>query len=74
MMLGVAEVARDATGHQAVPWLQPFASRPRCRRRLKLEEAYEEKLAEGRALPTEQAIEIILDRHSSPQTAASAIG
>lgn len=72
VMLGVAEMAREASGHQVVPWLQPLLEQAQMSAQLNLEGSYEAKLAEGRALPTEQAIDTILQRFRSPETAVAA--
>jgi non-specific serine/threonine protein kinase len=66
LMLGAAEMAREASGHQVVPWLQPLLEQAQMSAQLALEGAYESKLSEGRALTTRVAIEMILEGfHSS---------
>jgi predicted ATPase/class 3 adenylate cyclase len=62
LMLGAAEMAREASGHQVVPWLQPMLEQAQMSVQLALEEDYESRLSEGRALTTGVAIEMILER------------
>ena len=63
----LAEMAREASGHQVVPWLQPLLEQAQMSAQLALEEAYESKLSEGRALTTASAIEMILERFHTPE-------
>lgn len=74
LMLGVAEMAREASGHKVVPWLQPLLEQAQMMVQQGLREEYEEKLAEGRSLPTDEAIGMILDRFqtSEPTVAVGA--
>jgi predicted ATPase/class 3 adenylate cyclase len=67
-MLGAAEIAREASGHQVVPWLRPLLEQAQMSVQLALEEDYEPRLAEGRALATDKAIEMILERFQTPQS------
>ncbi len=71
LMLGVAEMAREASGHRVVPWLQPLMEEAQMIVQQALEDAYEVKLAEGRALPTDRAIQMILDRFPSSERAVA---
>jgi hypothetical protein len=65
-MLGAAEMAREASGHQVVPWLQPLLEQGQMMVQQALKEDYEEQLEVGRRLTTNGAIEKILSR--SPQS------
>ena len=67
-MLGAAEIAREASGHQVVPWLRPLLEQAQMSVQLALEEDYEPRLAEGRALTTDKAIEMILERFQEPES------
>lgn len=61
-MLGAAEMARERSGHEVVPWLRPLLEQAQMAVQLALEDAYEVKLAEGRDLSSDTAIEMILER------------
>jgi predicted ATPase/class 3 adenylate cyclase len=67
LMLGAAEMAREASGHQVVPWLQPLLEQAQMSAQLALEEEYESRLSEGRGLTTASAIEMILERYRAPE-------
>ncbi len=67
-MLGAAEMAREASGHQVVPWLRPLLEQAQMSVQQALEDDYEMRLAEGRSLSTDRAIEMILDRFYSPES------
>jgi tetratricopeptide (TPR) repeat protein len=69
MMLGVAEMAREASGHSVVPWLRPLLEQAQMMAQQALGDSYEERLALGRALPREEAIEMILERFHTPEDA-----
>lgn len=66
-MLGAAEMAREASGHQVVPWLRPLLEQAQMSVQQALEDDYETRLAEGRSLSTDRAIEMILERFYSPE-------
>ena len=74
LMLGAAEMAREASGHQVVPWLQPLLEQGQMMVQQALEEDFEVKLEEGRRLNTSGAIDMILDRAgaSEEKTAVTA--
>lgn len=71
VMLGAAEIAREASGHHAVPWLQPMLEQAQMSAQLALEDAYEEKLAEGRDLSTDEAVVLIRERFRPAEASAS---
>ncbi|HET8740594.1 MAG TPA: DUF4062 domain-containing protein [Acidimicrobiia bacterium] len=73
-MLGAAEMAREASGHQVVPWLQPLLEQGQMMVQQALKEDYEEQLEVGRRLTTNGAIEKVLSRtpQSEQQVAVSA--
>jgi predicted ATPase/class 3 adenylate cyclase len=73
LMLGVAEMAREASGHQVVPWLQPLMEEAQMIVQQALKDLYEAKLEEGRTLPTDEAIQMILDRFQTPEAAVPVI-
>jgi hypothetical protein len=73
LMLGVAEMAREASGHQVVPWLQPLMEEAQMIVQQALKDSYEAKLEEGRTLPTDDAIQMILDRFQTPEAAVPVI-
>ena len=70
-MLGAAEMAREASGHQVVPWLRPLLEQAQMSVQQALEDDYETRLAEGRSLTTNSAIEMILDRFYAPESVAA---
>jgi len=70
-MLGAAEMAREASGHQVVPWLRPLLEQAQMSVQQALEDDYEIRLAEGRSLTTNSAIEMILARFYAPETVTS---
>lgn len=67
-MLGVAEMAREASGQRPVPWLLPLLEQGQMSAQLSLEDAYESKLAEGRRLSTDEAMDLILERMGSSES------
>jgi hypothetical protein len=67
LMLGAAEMAREASGHQVVPWLQPLLEQGQMMVQQALKENFEVKLEEGRRLTTFVAIDMILERSPSAE-------
>ena len=65
VLLGGADVRREATGHTAVPWQQPMLEQAVISARHALGDEYELVLAEGRSLSTDQAIELAVERSAS---------
>lgn len=62
VLLGAAAVRREATGHQAVPWMQPMLIEATSGAQRALGAQFEEGVAEGRSLTTEQAIAYAIER------------
>jgi hypothetical protein len=56
-----------------VPWLQPLMEEAQMIVQQVLKDSYEAKLEEGRALPTDEAIQMILDRFQAPEAAIPVI-
>lgn len=62
LMLGAAEMAREASGHRPVPWLLPMLEQAQMSAQLALRDEYEARLADGRMLTTDQAIALMKER------------
>lgn len=73
-MLGAAEMAREASGHQVVPWLRPLLEQAQMAVQQALEDDYELRLDEGRSLSADRAIEIILERFYVSESVATTTG
>jgi hypothetical protein len=65
VLLGAAEVRREATGQMAVPWIQPMLAEATTNAEKALGDEFAAGVAEGRALPPSDAIHIAVDRMSS---------
>ena len=72
VLLGAAEVRREASGHTVVPWLQPLLAEAVASAQKELGDEYEAGIAEGRALTTPDAIRFAIDQLSA-LTAAVAV-
>lgn len=66
VMLGAAEVAREAFGHRPVPWLQPMLEMATDSAKAALESEFETHLAEGRDLSVPEAIHLALEARRLP--------
>jgi hypothetical protein len=70
-LLGASELQRDATGQMLVPWLQPFYHEAVATASAGLgDEAYHRQAAVGRAISTDEVIDLALARLGSPVGAA----
>jgi hypothetical protein len=72
ILLGAAEVRREATGQMAVPWIQPMLAEATINAEKALGEEFEEGVTEGRALPPADAIHLAVDRMSTLAEGAAA--
>jgi tetratricopeptide (TPR) repeat protein len=73
MLIGAAEVGREASGDLPVPWLQPLIEQATISATAALGEEYGKRCAAGRDLSTDQAVELILARLSPSDTDAEAV-
>jgi hypothetical protein len=65
VLLGAAEVRREATGQIAVPWMQPMLAEATANAERALGEDLANGVAEGRALPPAEAIHLAVERMTS---------
>ena len=65
VLLGAAEVRREATGQIAVPWMQPMLAEATANAERALGEDLASGIAEGRALPPAEAIHLAVERMTS---------
>ena len=65
VLLGAAEVRREATGQIAVPWMQPMLAEATANAERALGEDLANGIAEGRALPPAEAIHLAVERMTS---------
>jgi|GEM_PF-6622213 len=65
VLLGAAEVRREATGQIAVPWMQPMLAEATANAERALGEDVASAIAEGRALPPAEAIHLAVERMTS---------
>ena len=65
VLLGAAEVRREATGQIAVPWMQPMLAEATANAERALGEDLRSGIAEGRALPPAEAIHLAVERMTS---------
>ena len=65
VLLGAAEVRREATGQIAVPWMQPMLAEAIANAERALGEDLASGIAEGRALPPAEAIHLAVERMTS---------
>jgi len=73
VLVGAAEVAREASGHHPVPWLQPMIEEAMASASNALGPEYEERLEKGRHLSTDEATELIVSRFARAGTEADAV-
>ena len=66
VLLGAAAVRRESTGHTAVPWQQPLLEEAAASAQRALGHEFDSRVAKGRGLSTDQAIELAIDRLSGP--------
>ncbi|MGD2042360.1 MAG: adenylate/guanylate cyclase domain-containing protein [Acidimicrobiia bacterium] len=71
VLLGAAEVAREAAGYAPVPWLQPMLDQAREISESVLGADYQSAHAEGHKLTVAEAIELIVDRFEVDSAATS---
>jgi predicted ATPase len=62
VLLGAAEVRREATGQIAVPWMQPMLAEATSNAERALGAEFADGVAEGRALPPGEAISLAVER------------
>jgi tetratricopeptide (TPR) repeat protein len=62
MLIGAAEVAREASGDHLVPWQRPLVEQAIAGATEELGTDYEAKFMEGRTLSVEDSIELIFER------------
>jgi predicted ATPase/class 3 adenylate cyclase len=65
VMLGAAEVRREATGQIAVPWMQPMLAEATANAERVLGDDLASGIAEGRALPPAEAIHLAVEGMTS---------
>ena len=65
VLLGAAEVRREATGQITVPWMQPMLAEATANAERALGEDLSSGIAEGRALPPAEAIHLAVERMTS---------
>ena len=70
VLLGAAEVRREATGHTAVPWQRPLLEQAVAAAQAALGDEYGAGIAEGRGLSADEAIELAA-RRTAPQIIAA---
>lgn len=59
-LLGAAQVAREAAGQEAVPWIQPMLEQAEISATAALGDEYASRCQEGRSMGSERAIELIM--------------
>ena len=65
ILIGGAEVAREASGDHLVPWQRPLVEQAIASAMTALGPGYETRFMEGRDLSVEESIELILERFAS---------
>jgi predicted ATPase len=71
VLLGAAEVRREATGQIAVPWQQPMLAEAAANAEKALGDGFGLGIAEGRALPPEEAIHLAIEGMTALASAAA---
>lgn len=73
VLLGAAEVAREASGDHTVPWLQPLLEQAEVSAKSALGSTYESRIVQGRALSVDQAVTLIVESFSRVDTAGAVV-
>jgi predicted ATPase len=73
LLLGAAEVRREATGQMAVPWIQPMLAEATTNAEKALGEEFAQGVAEGRALPPGEAIHLAVEGMSALASSAAPV-
>lgn len=73
LLIGAGDVAREASGHQAVPWIAPMLEQAEVSASTALEDDYQVMVAEGRDLSVDEAIDLIRTRFSPADNEADAV-
>jgi non-specific serine/threonine protein kinase len=72
VMLGAAEVRREATGQMAVPWMQPMLAEATSNAEKALGDEFAVGIAEGRALPPAEATHLAVEHMTAGAASAHA--
>jgi predicted ATPase/class 3 adenylate cyclase len=72
-LIGAAEVAREAFGHQPVPWIAPMLEQAEMSASASLGDAYESLVEQGRDLSVDEAIDLIRRNFSPAGSGADAV-
>jgi hypothetical protein len=62
VLLGAAEVAREAAGYAPIPWLRPMLDQAEETSRSALGDGYPPRHAEGHKLSVDEAVQLIVSR------------
>jgi non-specific serine/threonine protein kinase len=73
LLLGAAEVAREASGDHLVPWQRPLIEQATQAARTALGGAFDDHFEEGRGYSMAEAIALILERFPVSQPSAEAV-
>jgi hypothetical protein len=73
VLLGAAEVRREATGQTAVPWQQPMLAEAEASAEKALGDEFAVGIAEGRELPPGEAIRLAIEGMNALASAAASV-
>lgn len=71
VLLGAAEMRREASGHRPVPWQQPLLEGASESAARALGDGFPEAFAEGRAMPPDEAVRFAVERVGALTAAAT---
>jgi hypothetical protein len=73
LLIGAGDVAREAFGHQPVPWIAPLLEQAEMSASATLGDDYETRVDEGRDLSVDDAIELIMSRFAPAESDVDSI-